>query len=291
MILRITDDFDLDRIAESGQCFRWERIAQSSYRILNGGYCLYAEALGDRRFAFSCGEAEFDAVWRGYFDLDENYAAIRARISQDADPFLHAAAEQEKGIRILRQDPWETLITFILSQNKNIPAIRRCVEALCECGEPKTDSRGRGYRAFPTPAPVAALSGEELKACRLGYRCGYVHEAAVAAAEGKLDLNALRNADEKDTLRALTELLGVGVKVASCVSLFGLHHLNAFPKDVWIKRILENEYPEGYPFEAYAPYNGVYQQYMFAFYRENGTRPGPSSRSSSTDMEEKENDL
>ena len=160
------------------------------------------------------------------------------------------------------------LITFIISQNRNIPAIRRSVELLAEsCGEKKKDSRGRDYFAFPDPDALAALPAEKLADCKLGYRSKYVHAAAEAVLCGDIDLNRLRAADEQTALKALTGLFGVGIKVASCVSLFGLHHINAFPVDVWMKRILEEQYPDGYPYEKYAPFNGVYQQYMFAYYR------------------------
>ena len=274
MILSIADDFDLDRIAGSGQCFRWERITDGSWRILHGSECLYALDRGDGHFSFSCEEEKFDNLWREYFDLSEDYTAIRRRIDPEADPFLWTAAERERGIRILRQDPWETLITFILSQNKNIPGIRRCVEALCAaCGEKKTDVRGREFYAFPSPAALAALGEESLRSCRLGYRCRYVHAAAEAVRDGKLDLNALRRAEEDAALLALQQLPGVGIKVASCVALFGLHRLDAFPRDVWVKRILASEYPGGYPMERYSPYNGVYQQYMFAWYRTKEAKP------------------
>ena len=163
------------------------------------------------------------------------------------------------------------LVTFIISQNRNIPAIRRSVELLAEqCGEKRKDSRGEVYYAFPTPEAVAALSEEDLNHCRLGYRCRYVHAAALSVLRGEISLEPLRDADEETTVAALTGLLGVGVKVANCVSLFGLHHLNAFPRDVWVNRVLAREYPKGYPFEAYSPYNGIYQQYMFAWYRHRG---------------------
>lgn len=268
MIIHIADDFDLARIANSGQCFRWERVSDEGYRVLHRDKCLYVRKLDDHAFDFGCDEAQFEDTWKGYFDLGENYAAIRMRIDSAEDPFLWRAMEQEKGIRILRQDPWETLISFIISQNKNIPAIRRSIRLLCEaCGQPLADGRGNGCFAFPEPEPISALSEEQLKACGLGYRWRYVRAAADAVGSGKLDLDALFSASEEDTMTALTKLHGVGVKVASCVSLFGLHHIDAFPQDVWIKRILKNEYPGGYPFDKYAPYNGVYQQYMFAYYR------------------------
>lgn len=271
MILSFTDDLDPQRIADSGQCFRWTKIEPRTYRIIAGSRCLVLTALGDSRYELDCSEESFDTFWRSYLDLDEDYARIRARINPDADPFLFLAAEQEKGIRILRQDPWEMLVTFIISQNRNIPAIRRSVELLAEqCGEQRIDSRGQPYFAFPTPSAVAALSEEDLNRCRLGYRCRYVHAASVAVLRGEIDLGQLRDADEELTIKALTGILGVGVKVANCVSLFGLHHLNAFPRDVWMKCVLAQEYPKGYPFDAYSPYNGIYQQYMFAWVRHKG---------------------
>lgn len=268
MIVQIFDDFDPDRIAESGQCFRWNKTDDRTYRVIAGGSCLYITQLDQYRYELTCTEEEYAGFWKDYFDLGEDYRSIRKRIDPEQDPFLWQAAEQEKGIRILRQDPWEMLITSIITQNRNIPAICRSVELLAEsCGEKKKDPEGLDYYAFPEPEAVAALSGDELTACKLGYRCKYVHAAAAAVAEGAIDLKQLMETDEKHTMAALTELFGVGVKVASCVSLFGLHHTDAFPVDVWMKRILAQEYPEGYPFERYSPYNGIYQQYMFAYYR------------------------
>jgi len=265
--LEIGDDFDLARIADSGQCFRWERRGEG-WRILSGSDCLYIAPLGGGAYELDCGEDALDALWRDYFDLKESYAAIRGRIDPDADPYLWAAAEGEQGIRILRQDPWETLVSFLISQNRNIPAIRRSIERLAAvCGDERRDAAGRPYFAFPTPEAVAALGEEDLRACALGYRAPYVRTAARAVLDGALDLAALQNAGEAETMAALTGLFGVGVKVASCVSLFGLHHLDSFPRDVWIKRILAREYPGGWPFGAYAPYNGVCQQYMFAYER------------------------
>ena len=162
-------------------------------------------------------------------------------------------------------------MSFIISQNRNIPAIRRSVELLCRAaGEECTDGRGETFYAFPEPEAVLALTEAELDACRLGYRTKYVQAAALAAAEGSLDLAALGEAGQEEALAALTALYGVGTKVACCAALFGLHKLDAFPVDLWIRRVLEVEYPGGYPKEAYSPYNGVYQQYLFAYVRSRG---------------------
>lgn len=268
MIVSIRDDFNLDRIADSGQCFRWNRTDSRSYRIIAGESCLNITFLRQDQYELDCTETAFDGFWRDYFDLREDYQSIRERIDPEQDPFLWQAMENEKGIRILKQDPWEMLITFIISQNKNIPAIRRSVELLAQsCGRKLRDSKGREYYGFPTPSALSALSEKELLSCKLGYRCKYIHAAAEAVLSGAISLDRLEKADEELAVSALTGLFGVGVKVANCVSLFGLHHIDAFPVDVWMKRILAEQYPEGYPFERYSPYNGIYQQYMFAWYR------------------------
>ena len=316
----IEDDLDPDRIADSGQCFRWESsqadrqpsgggtcgdaagesgrwhpgecVAEEprTWRILAGDRCLYIqraaessaaqaamqpESSADREgagrgaeFLFSCDEEEFDSFWHPYFDLATSYRGIRARIHEAEDPFLWRAARAQQGIRILRQNPWETLVSFIISQNKNIPAIRRAIEKLCRAaGERRTDVFGREYYSFPSPEAVAALPPEALAACSLGYRSAYVRRAAESVLGGEVDLTELMQRPPEQQLQALMQLHGVGVKVASCMQLFGLHSLDAFPVDVWVRRILEAEYPDGWPMERYAPYNGVMQQYMFAYYR------------------------
>lgn len=269
--IRVQDDFDLDKIERSGQCFRWQRTGDGAYRIPHGDECLFIRRLSGGRFRLSCNEETCEKVWRTYFDLDADYGELRARVDPRADPFLHAACAYGRGIRILRQDPWETLVSFIISQNKNIPAIKNAVDLLCRAaGERRTDCRGGEYFVFPSPEAILALSDEELKACKLGYRRAYVRAAARAVREGTLPLASLVRADGEATLSSLMSVFGVGIKVANCVSLFGLHHTDAFPVDVWMKRILENEYPDGYPFSRYSPFNGIYQQYMFFYYRDRG---------------------
>lgn len=260
-------ELDLGKIAESGQCFRWQRLGEAYYRIPHGGDCLYIRREGPGRFDLDCDEAAFEALWRPYFDLDTDYAAINGAISPRDDPFLCAAMEDQRGVRVLRQDLWEMLVTSIITQNRNIPAIRRSVELLSQLGgSPMTDRAGREYHAFPTPGQLLDMGGA-LGACKLGYREAYVRRAAEAVCEGALDLEGLRRMPDEACRRALVGLYGVGDKVAACVMLFGMHRLNAFPRDVWMNRVLAERYPTGYPFERYAPNNGVYQQYLFAYYR------------------------
>ncbi len=267
-VLTTDDDLDLALIAESGQCFRWEELPDGGYGAIHKARRLTIEPIGPGTFGLSCDNAEFLDIWADYLDLNESYRAIRERIDAHADPFLARAAEAEKGIRILRQDPWETLVSFIISQNRNIPAIKRSIELLCEkAGRACVDSQGQPFFAFPSPEEVLSLGMEGLADCKLGYRDKYVLAAARSVLDGEIDLNEVADSDADAAIEMLMTLYGVGKKVASCVALFGFHKLDAFPVDVWVKRVLKSEYPQGYPLKAYSPYNGVYQQYMFAFYR------------------------
>ena len=171
MVKLIHDDLDIKKIAESGQTFRWVRVSDT-YRVLSSDKCLYITDLGNDNYEFDCTEEEFESYWKYYLDLDENYSAIRGRIDRESDPYLYEASESGRGIRILRQDPWEMLISFIISQNKNIPAIMSSIEKLCElCGEEMTDSHGEIYHAFPTPEALATVPEEALRSCSLGCRC------------------------------------------------------------------------------------------------------------------------
>ena len=149
------DDFDLDRIAESGQCFRWEPLEDGGYRIPFRNSCLHIRDTENGKFELDCSVEEFQALWRDYFDLDTDYSGIRARVDKLQDPFLYCAAQAEQGIRILRQDPWETLVSFIISQNRNIPAIRRSID--------RDGGRGHLCRG-PSPG------GAELRQCPSCFR-------------------------------------------------------------------------------------------------------------------------
>ena len=268
MIISVSDDFDLDAIARSGQCFRWAKTPDGSYWIPHRDKCLYIQSEGENRYTLDCSGDDYENIWSAYFDLGEDYRLVRSRIDPERDPFLHRAAASCRGIRILRQDLWEVLITFIISQNRSIPVIARSVETLCSlAGEEHSDGRGEVYFTFPSAERIAGMSGKEMDACRLGYRDRYVRAAAEAVSSGAFSLPELRELDDGQAMAALCTLQGVGVKVASCVTLFGLHRLDSFPVDTWIRKVLENEYPNGYPRKEYSPYNGINQQYMFAYYR------------------------
>ncbi len=260
-------DFDLQKIADSGQCFRLTPLGGGRFSLLAGGRHLLAVQAPGGAVSFACTAAEFAGFWQGYFDLDTDYAAFRAAIPEK-DVYLTQAAAYGRGIRILRQDAFEMLITFILSQRRSIPAIRQSVEKLCACyGQPLGQGPAGPLYAFPSPQALAGQSCEGLRGCSLGYRAPYVQAAARLVAEGRLDLQALQAAPYPALLEALRSVPGVGVKVANCVALFGYHRIEAFPVDVWIERVVNSQYKGHFPQRRYPGFAGVMQQYMFYYAR------------------------
>ncbi len=268
MILNITDDFDLHKIADSGQCFRFNKCGDG-YSVAALDKHLLIKELDKGQYELSCTEDEFEGFWKEYFDLNLCYKDIRGLIDPDKDEYLYNASEFGKGIRILKQDPWEMLISFIISQRKNIPAIKASIEKLCaKAGNRITTLEdGKVIYAFPTAEELAGLSLEDLSACSLGYRDKYIQKAARDVVMGDVDPSSWKDLPDEALMEELLKLFGVGVKVANCEILFGCHRLDAFPKDVWINRVLDNHYKEGFPFEDYAPYNGIMQQYLFFYSR------------------------
>ena len=294
MVVHIEDDIDLAKIDASGQCFRWRHPAEKRWIIPAFGKVLRVEELGNNEFWFECTAEEFENVWKDYLDLQTSYRDIRASIP-DSDLYMKKAGDLGAGIRILRQDPWETLGTFIMSQRKNIPAIRQCVERLCSCaGDNLGTYQGEKISSFPSPDAILGIHCRKISPeqgrcsyqergiplCGLGYRMPYVMAAAEWAAAitaepggarkplpstdagAKLSAAAAALSDEQ-LQQELMKIKGVGIKVASCTALFGFHRTNAFPVDVWMKRVLSQHYPAGFNLSAYAPYAGIMQQYMF----------------------------
>ncbi len=263
MTVTINDDFDLKKIADSGQCFRC-RECDGGYRFMTGRDIIYLRKISDMEYDVSCSEAEWENIWIPYFDLKRNYRRIRENDMQ-ADPFISAAAEFGQGIRILKQDPWETLVTFIISQRKSIPAIRKAVEALAvSCGDPIDAGKEQLY-SFPTPEALIAAGEATLAVCGLGYRVSYVADAAAKVAEGVIDLTALGEADEETMRETLKSIRGVGEKVAGCIMLFAYGRTSSVPVDTWIKKIISEKYNGRNVFLDYGINGGIAQQYAFYY--------------------------
>ena len=289
MIRQTYSYFDLRQIAASGQCFRMRETGPGQFTIISCGKILTVSQ-EETSFSFSCGEEDFP-FWEQYFDLTTDYGRIQAAVSPK-DPYLQAAAQAGKGIRILRQDPWEMIITFVISQQKTIPAIRQLVETLCRrYGTPIANPWNVEAFSFPSPQELSRASLEELRNLKLGYRAKYIHQLCQDAVLGRLDLNALTAMSYSQAMDYLTGFYGIGKKVANCICLFGLHHIDAFPVDTWIQKILLREYysearygavPKSRLFDqiladhfsCYKGYAGVIQQYIFYYERLRSNRIG-----------------
>ena len=207
------------------------------------------------RFIFhNTTEADFLDKWVDYFDLNTDYSRLKELFSQD--PTLKKACAFAGGIRLLRQDSWECLVSFIISQNNNIPRIKGIIDRLCE----------HYGGLFPTAQQLAEETPDSLGYLRSGFRAKYICDAAQRVASGKTDLAQIATAPIDEARAALKEIKGVGPKVAECVLLFGMHRTEAFPVDVWIKRVMAEYYPDGFP-EFAARDAGIAQQYLFHYIR------------------------
>lgn len=264
----IIEDFDIRMIAESGQCFRMNQIGPKTYSVISlGHYTEVTQKKVETAVCFSCGEDEVKQQWFPYFDVGFPYGKIKEQIDE-SDEFLKSAVRFGYGIRILRQDLWEMIISFLISQNNNIKRIKNSIETLCrQYGKKCISENGREYYAFPTPEELAEASVEELHGLGLGYRDKYIAAMAKRCchSEGRVWLMQLENMSREDAMETLMKEYGIGRKVADCICLFGLYHIDAFPMDTHIKQILSGWYPKGFPFWRYEGYAGILQQYMFYY--------------------------
>lgn len=269
------DYIDLKQIAESGQCFRWKKICPGKYFVISAGQaaCFFQEKTGIR---ILCHEKD-EEYFRRYLDLDTDYGKVIEKIDEK-DDFLTGAAQMGRGIRILRQNLWEMIISFIISQRNNIPRIMKSIDALCEkLGEQIVfDYEGEHLVGYTFPSPEVIV-GADLSEFKFGYREKYIRQTAEDILEGKFDLEEVKDAvDEGKTPEQVKEMLkqlkGVGEKVASCIQLFGLHQLELFPIDTWIAKVEKMYYNGHFPVEKYKDTAGIMQQYLFFRVREEAEK-------------------
>ena len=265
MEIRISDDFDLKKIVDSGQCFRPKEISGGVFRFICGENILHMSG-GAGVFNVDCSEKIWQNVWKNYFDLETNYAKIRRDIEDFAsgkpyEKILREAADFGKGIRILNQEPFEMLISFIISQRKNIPSIRSSVEKICA----RFGRRVGEVYLFPHVEDF----GDDLTGLGLAYRKDYIRNALDKISGGELDLTALKNFSDEELVDKLKTVRGVGDKVANCVALFAYHRVNRAPVDVWIKRAIDEDFNGENIFEVFGKNAGILQQYIFYYKRSN----------------------
>ena len=251
-------DFDLDETLDCGQAFRWKKT-ESDYKCTYTGKFLNSQLKisqaenGDFIF-HDVSEREFLDKWFNYFDFGTDYSELKKIFSEDET--LSKACEYAKGIRLLRQDSWECLVSFIISQNNNIPRIKGIIERLCE----------HYGNIFPTAEMLSKESPESLAYLRSGFRARYICDASQKVRKKETDLIKISSMPLEQARAELKKIIGVGDKVAECVLLYGMHRTEAFPVDVWIKRVLAEYYPNGLP-EFIKENAGIAQQYLFHYKR------------------------
>ena len=258
--------FDPEETLTCGQAFRWkEATGEDGIPCWEGvakGHVLRLRKDG-KNTLFFCSEQDFDGLWRDYFDLGQDYEEKRIFLAS-LDPVLSQAAEYAPGIRILRQEPWEALCSFIISQNNNIPRIQGIVERLCELlGDPIP---GTPHFSFPAPERLASCTVEDLAPLRAGFRAKYLIDAAQKVVRGEIDLQKTARSPVEFGRSELQKILGVGPKVAECALLYGFHKTECFPMDVWMKRAMEVLLPGMTPAD-FGENAGLAQQFLFHYSR------------------------
>jgi N-glycosylase/DNA lyase len=249
-------DFDLDETLDCGQAFRWAKTAAGEYSgfFFNRPLTIRCENKSDGVFRF-CDTTEQDLleVWQDYFDFSTDYGELKRRYAEDET--LSKACGYASGIRILKQDAWEALSSFIISQNNNIPRIKGIIGRLCE-----------HYGGYPKAEQMSGETVESLGFLRSGFRAKYLVDAAGKINSGELNLDEVAKLPTDEARQALMTVKGVGPKVADCTMLFGMYKIDAFPKDVWVKRVMAQWYPNGLP-QCMKGTEGIAQQYLFHYIR------------------------
>lgn len=255
------DELNLADTLDCGQCFRFTKMSPNTLTgIVHGRILSLTQTQTDITFYDTTAE-EFRAIWCSYFDLDTDYDSIKAALSKDLT--LQKALKYAGGIRILQQDSFEALLSFIISQNNNIPRIKASIDRLCKKFGQHIE--GELY-AFPDVAALSSVKKENLADIGLGYRDDYILDCVAKIHSGEISLEAIKKMPLEEARTTLRTIKGIGPKVAECALLFGFYRIEAFPIDTWIKKALKYYYPNGFPteFERYA---GIAQQYIFHYIR------------------------
>ena len=264
-VLTVFDGLDLEKTFDCGQCFRFDKTENGFFGIAKGRP-LFLKANPDSSiFLQGVSKKEFEEVWKDFFDLERDYSLAQSQIlsaSGESRDHLELCIKKGSGIRILNQDPWETTLSFVISQNNNIKRIKNLIRALCkEAGE----DLGKGCYSFPTAKAVLELGEERLREMSFGFRAPYLISCAEAFQSGRLDAALLQKSDYLKAKQMLCTVKGIGEKVANCALLFGYSKREAFPVDVWMKKVIDLRLNNTVP--DFGLNAGLAQQYLFYYER------------------------
>lgn len=279
VILEGVADFDPKHIFECGQCFRWTLEEDGSYTGVAKGRVINVLRENDTIYIKNSNLEDFNNIWKNYFDLDTNYTEIK-NILKNMDEHLEKATEFGWGIRLLRQDPWEMIISFIISSNNRIPMIQRAIGNLSrEYGTYIGKYNGVEYYNFPTPHQLNKASVEDIRACSTGFRDKYIKSTTESIIENKDDVYKYSDLSTDECRKELMKFNGIGPKVCDCIALFGMQKYDTFPVDVWVKRVMQEFYVDDdmslpkmrtYAIDKFGDLSGFAQQYLFYYARELG---------------------
>ena len=297
VILEGLRNFDIKQILECGQCFRWDKISDTNYIIVAYGRVIEVLQEGDKATIYNSNEEDFNNIWINYFDLERDYDEIKTELAKDE--ILRKSVDFGYGIRILNQDSFEMLISFIISARNSIPSIKKTVKKICEAWGEKIEYKGEEYYTFPTPKAIKEATLEDIQGTGASFRSKYIVDTIKKVNEAievkedmennpdkyserpeilDFDLEYINSLNDDECHVALQKFMGVGAKVADCIMLFSMAKHSAFPVDVWIKRAMIYFYvaPDVslnkmrvFARDKFGAYSGVAQQYLFYYAREN----------------------
>lgn len=283
--IRKLKNFDIGKIFDCGQCFRFDAVDSSPHEkefsgVAYGRFVSFAQD-GQTLFIYGSDKNDYETIWKRYLDLERDYDAVAADIlSNCSNPALRESVSYGEGIRILAQEPFECIISFIISQNNNIPRIKKLIETLCaKCGQKisvsddmkKHVTRSSSLCSFPNAEALEALGVDGLFELKTGFRAKYIYDAVARSIDGSLSIDEIMSeGDIEKAIEMLCTVKGIGRKVASCALLFGFGKYNAFPVDVWMKRVALKyfgEDGEALSWQSFGTYAGIAQQYLFYYER------------------------
>lgn len=272
LIIEDVKSFNIEEILECGQCFRFEKINNMEYKIVAYKKVLNIKQTGNKVELYPCNKADYENIWSNYFDMDTNYDSIKAELAK-SDDTMKKAVDYAGGIRILNQEPYECLLSFIISQNNNIPRIKGIIGRMAENYGTKLDNEF----LFPTLEQLNSANEEALFDLRMGFRAKYIRDCMDKLLSGEVDLNTINSLSTDDLLKMLLKIKGVGQKVADCTMLFSMGRREVFPTDVWVKRVMEHLYFNGedtnikeihsFAKAKWGNIAGYAQQYLFYYAR------------------------
>lgn len=279
VILEDVKNFIPKHIFDCGQCFRWILEEDGSYTGVAMGKVINVKEDGDKIYLDNTTKEDFENIWYDYFDLGRDYSKIIDELKV-MDEYLEKATEFGQGIRILKQDGWEMLISFIISSNNRIPMIQRAINNLSKnFGTYIGEYRGKDYYAFPTPEQLNKATQQQIRDCSTGFRDKYIKSTTEIVCSEGIDVLDFRKLSTDECIKELKKFNGVGPKVADCIALFGMQKYDTFPVDVWVKRVMQEFYVSEdlslpkirtFAVDKFGDLSGFAQQYLFYYARELG---------------------